>query len=56
VKFALNRPLTKWRMRDSLVSEQHALDSDGVGSAAGSSSGDVGDVVGTAALAWPRFL
>jgi hypothetical protein len=52
----VNRPLTKWRMRDSLVSEQHALDSDGIGSAAGSSSGDAGDVVGTAALSWPRFL
>jgi hypothetical protein len=49
-------PLTKARMRDSFVTEQLALDSDGIGSAAGSSSGDAGDVVGTAALAWPRVL
>jgi hypothetical protein len=49
-------PLTKARMRDSFVAEQLALDSDGIGSAAGSSGGDVGDMVGTAALAWPRVL
>jgi hypothetical protein len=49
-------PLTKSRMRDSFVTEQLALDSDGIGSAAGSSIGDAGDVVRTAALAWPRVL
>jgi transposase len=43
-------------MRDSFVSEQLALDSDGIGSAAEWPSGDVGDVVGTAALAWPGHV
>jgi hypothetical protein len=52
----VSSPLTKSRMHDSFVTEQLALDSDGIGAAAGSSGGDVGDVVGTAALAWPRVL
>ena len=56
LKALLNSPLTKSRMRDSLVTEQLALDSDGIGSAAGSSIGDAGDVVGPAALSWPCVL
>jgi citrate synthase len=56
IEDAVNSPLTKSRMRDSFVTEQLALDSDGIGSAAGSSIGDAGDVVRTAALAWPRVL
>ena len=55
-EITITSPLTKSRLRDSFVPEQLALNSDGIGSAAGSSGGDAGGVVGTAALAWPRVL